>query len=50
MDIQTNNGLSVTGNIDSDTLVHINAGYSAYITNRDNDTQLQASIDYFVGN
>lgn len=48
MDIQTTNSLTVTGNIDSDTLVFINDALSTYLNDVENDTQLQASIDYFV--
>jgi carboxyl-terminal processing protease len=47
-DIQTNNGLPSTGNIDSETMVFLNEALSAYQNNQDNDSQLQAAIDYFL--
>ena len=50
MEIQTNNSLSVTGNLDSDTLEIINEALSDYQNNPDNDSQLQAAIDYLTGN
>ncbi len=50
MEIQTNNDLPVTGNLDSDTLEIINIALSDYQNNSDNDTQLQAAIDYLTGN
>ena len=50
MEIQTNNSLPVTGNLDSDTLVFINEALSAYQNDPLNDSQLEASIDYLTGN
>jgi len=50
MEIQTNHGLPVTGNLDSDTLQVINEVLSDYQNNSDNDSQLQAAIDYLTGN
>jgi carboxyl-terminal processing protease len=49
-EIQSNNGLVVTGNIDSDTLEFINEALSEYQNDSDNDSQLQAAIDYLTGN
>ena len=46
MEIQTNNSLTVTGNLDSDTLEIINEALNIY----QNDSQLQAAIDYLLGN
>ncbi len=47
-DIQTTNSLTVTGNIDSDTLVVINEALDNYQDDVLNDTQLQAAIDYLL--
>jgi carboxyl-terminal processing protease len=47
-DIQTINTLTVTGNMDQDTLEVINETLQTYLSNSDNDTQLQASIDYLL--
>lgn len=47
-DIQLDNGITETGNIDSDTMVFINAALGVYLNDKANDTQLQAGIDYFV--
>ncbi len=50
MAIQTNNLLTVTGNLDSDTLEIINEALNIYQNDSDNDSQLQAAIDYLTGN
>lgn len=50
MDIQTNNSLTVTGNLDSDTLEIINEALNLYQDDLLNDSQLQAAIDYLIGN
>lgn len=50
MDIQSNNSLEVTGNLDSDTLEIINEALSLYQNDKENDSQLQAAIDYLTGN
>ncbi len=50
MDIQTNNSLPVTGNLDSDTLEIINDALSVFQQDFENDSQLQAAIDYLLGN
>ena len=50
MEIQTNNSLIVTGNLDSDTLEIINEALSIYQNDALNDSQLQAAIDYLLGN
>ena len=47
LDIQNENGLTETGNIDSDTLVVINNALGDYLNDDANDSMLQASIDYF---
>ena len=48
LDIQTNNGLAETGNIDSDTLVLINEALDLYQDDLLNDSQLEAAIDLFL--
>ncbi len=50
MEIQTNNSLTVTGNLDSDTLEIINEALNIYQNDSENDSQLQAAIDYLLGN
>ncbi|KFZ26662.1 MAG: Carboxy-terminal processing protease CtpB precursor [Candidatus Izimaplasma bacterium HR2] len=50
MEIQTNNSLPVTGNINSDTLVIINEALSVYQNDPLNDSQLEAALDYLTGN
>ncbi len=50
MEIQTNNSLPVTGNVNSDTLVIINEALSVYQNDPENDSQLEAALDYLTGN
>jgi len=50
MDIQLLNDLPVTGNIDSNTLEFINNALSAYQDDPLNDSQLEAAINYLLGN
>lgn len=47
-DIQLDNSLTVTGNIDSDTLEFINLALDLFQDEPDNDTQLQAAINYLI--
>lgn len=49
-DIQTTNGLTVNGNMDEDTLTVINDALNDYLDNYENDTQLQAALDYIKDN
>lgn len=48
LDIQTTNGLTTSGNIDSDTMVIINEAIQAYQADVLNDNQLEASIEYLL--
>ena len=50
IDIQTINSLPVTGNMDSDTLEIINDALSVYQDDPLNDSQLEAAINYLLGN
>ncbi len=49
-DIQTNAGITVTGVIDEATLGEINNALHIFIFDIENDTQLQAAIDYILEN
>ncbi len=49
-DIQTTNGLTPTGVVDSQVLVFINEALDTYQNNYLNDTQLLESIEYLVDN
>ncbi|KFZ26661.1 MAG: Carboxy-terminal processing protease CtpB precursor [Candidatus Izimaplasma bacterium HR2] len=50
MEIQASHSLTVTGNLDRNSLDIINEALSDYQNNVDNDSQLQAAIDYLTGN
>ena len=50
IDIQTNNGLTINGDINSETLNILNTDLHSYQFDSDNDTQLQAAIDYLKAN
>jgi carboxyl-terminal processing protease len=50
MEIQTNNSLTSNGVVDNNLLDILNTALDTYQDSYDNDTQLQAAIDYLLGN
>lgn len=48
-DIQTTHNLPVTGAINSETMTVINQALSDFLSNKDNDTQLQTAVSLLLG-